>query len=397
MLAYGQMEQTVRKTYKYRLYPNGAQVERLNETLKLCRWLYNACLEQRRQANHLERSTNYRRQSSELPIIKEELPEYGSVYSQVLQSTMHRLDDAFSHFFSRIRERKKGRKVKAGFPRFKSEHTFRSITYPQGGYAINGNHLHVSKIGDLRIKLHRPIEGKIKTLTLKRDKVGDWYAIFSVEMPDVPLKEPESAIGVDVGLIDLITTSENKKIKPRKFHRESESQLKILQRRVSRKVKGSNNRKKAIRRLAKVHRKIERQRDDFLHKVSRTLANQADLVVFERLNIQNMLRNHRLAKSITDASWGKLMKMTAYKESQSGGAVVYVDPNGTSQVCSRCGAWTRISLSERTHVCSNCGFSIDRDLNSSHNILRRVWSDRPEPIQTPVEMLPLLLPSGGGK
>lgn len=330
-------------------------------------------------------------------MVKEELPCYNSVHSQVLQTTIHRLDDAFAHFFDRIEMRKKGMKIKAGYPRYKSERTFRSIIYPQNGYALNDRILHVSKIGDIPIIMHRPIEGQIKTLTIKRDKVGDWFAIFAVALPDVPLKEPTSAIGIDVGLEKLATLSTGEIVEPPKFLRKSEHKLKKYQRRVSRKVKGSNNRKKAIRRLAKVHRQIERQRDDFLHKVSHDLVKKADLIVFENLNINNMVKNRHLAKSILDASWGKLMRMTAYKESQSGGAVVYVDPYGTSQICSRCGATTRISLSERTHSCSNCEFSIDRDLNASLNILKRVGTDSAEPIQTPVEMLPLLSPSGGGK
>ncbi|MCJ7816508.1 MAG: transposase [Candidatus Aenigmarchaeota archaeon] len=385
-------------SYKFRIYPTREQEETLNRMLTLCRRLYNAALNQRIQAYHLGYPTWLRKQRAELPALKSELKEYSKTYCHVLQLTLLRLDRAYASFFRRIAERKKGKKIKAGFPRFKSERRFRSLQYSNQGYKVlSSGHLQLTKIGTIRMFKHREIKGQIKTLVIKKDGVGDWYAILTVQLPDVPQREIKTRMSADAGLIDLLTTNENEKIKPKKFYRESESQLKILNRRVSRKVKGSNNRKKAIRRLAKVHRKVERQRDDFLHKVSRTLANKADLIAFEKLNIQNMLKNHRLAKSISDASWGKLMRYTNYKAANAGGVVVYVDPRGTSQICSRCGALTRISLSERSHACTGCGFTLDRDWNAALNILQRVGTDSSEPIQTPVEISPLPLPSGGGK
>lgn len=386
------------RTYKFRIYPNREQIERLDRTLTLCRRLYNAGLEQRIIARHLQYPIKYRNQQSELPKVKTELEEYNNVYSQVLQTTLQRLDKAFDNFFRRIKGRKQGAKIKAGFPRFKSERRFRSITYPQSGFKVLENgHLELSKVGTIRMFKHREIEGRIKTCALKKDGVGDWYAILTVETPDVPQRELKTRMGVDVGLKSLVTLSTGEKIAPPKFLRKSEDKLKQLQRRVSRKVKGSSNRKKAIRRLAKVHRRVERQRDDFLHKLSRSLVQKADMIVFEDLQIQNMMKNHRLAKSIADASWGKLMRFTTYKAESAGGCGMYVDPYGTTTECSRCGAMTQISLSERTHVCSNCGFSIDRDWNASLNIEGRVGTDSAEPIQTPVEISPLLPPLGGGK
>ncbi|MCJ7816973.1 MAG: transposase [Candidatus Aenigmarchaeota archaeon] len=385
------------RAYKFRLYPNDEQAKRLDYILMLCRMVYNAGLEQRRLAYHLQYKIRYRDQQSELPPLKDELETYKQVHSQVLQTTLQRLDKAYDNFFRRVALRKQGHRIKVGFPRFKSEQRFRSITYPQSGFEIlPDGHLELSKIGTIRMFKHREVEGQIKTLTIKKDGIGDWYAIFTAELPDVPQREIKTKMGVDVGLESLITTSEGEKIEPPKFLRKSEERIKHYQREVSRKVKGSNNRKKAIRRLAKVHRKVERQRDDFLHKTSRYLSKKADLIVFEDLQIQNMMRNHCLAKSIADASWGKLIRFTAYKVLETGGQEINVDPYGTSQECSRCGAMTRISLSERIHVCQ-CGFSIDRDWNASICIERRVGSDRPEPVPTPVEMLPLPLPLGGGK
>ena len=162
-----------------------------------------------------------------------------------------------------------------------------------------------------------------------------------------------------------------------------------MQKKVSRAKKGSRNRAKCIKRLAKAHRKVERQRDDHLHKASRKLVEKADVIVFENLNIGNMRKNHHLARAISDASWGKLMQYTVYKAEGAGRSVCFVAPEHTSQICSRCGAMVKRSLSERLHVCTNCGFSADRDFNAALNILGRLPSGRGELLKTPVETMPL--------
>jgi putative transposase len=283
----------------------------------------------------------------------------------------------------------------AGFPRFKGYARYKSITYPQSGFEILQNgYLKLSKIGTIRMFKHRDIKGTIKTCTIKQDAVGDWYAVFTSELPDVSRRKPRTTIGVDVGLKNLAVLSNGETIIPPKFLRESENRIRIRQREVSRKKKGSNKRRKCVHRLAKAHRRVERQRDDFMHKVSRTLSLKADTIVFEDLNIRNMQKNHRLAKSIGDASWGKLMQYTAYKAAEAGGCVHYVNPNGTSQICSRCGTIVRKSLSERVHACPNCGFSADRDLNASFNIMKRLPPDRGELHKMPAETAPPRLPPG---
>jgi len=382
------------KAYKFRIYPKREQIENLDRTLMLCRRLYNAGLEQRITAYERGHKLTYQKQQNELPNLKAEMPEYNGVFSQVLQDTLHRLDKSYSNFFRRVKE-KKG---KAGFPRFKPSNRYRSLTYPQAGFQISDNgHLELSKVGTIRMFRHREIVGTIKTCTIKRDAVGDWYAVFTTELPDVPKRKPKTAIGVDVGLKQLAKVTDGTKIMPPKFLRASEEKIKIIQRDVSGKVKGSENRRKCVRRLAKAHRRVERQRDDFLHKASRSLSLKADTIVFENLNIQNMQKNHHLAKSIGDASWGKLIQYTTYKAEDAGRRVVFVNPNGTSQICSRCGTMVRKSLSVRVHSCPTCGFSADRDLNASFNILGRLPSDRGELLKTPVEMLPLQQPQGGCK
>jgi putative transposase len=194
---------------------------------------------------------------------------------------------------------------------------------------------------------------------------------------------------VDLGLKNLAVLSTGESILHPKFLRASETKIKIIQREVSRKKKGSNNRRKCARRLAKAHRRVERRRDDFLHKASRALSMKADAIVFENLNINGMLKNHHLAKSISDVSWGKLMQFTHYKAASAGGAVYYVNPSGTSQICSRCGETVKKSLSERNHKCPNCGFSSDRDINAALNILGRLPADSRKLLKTPVETMPL--------
>jgi len=383
------------RAYKFRLYPQQEQTIVLDRTLMLCRHLYNNALEERILAYGMAGKTiNYYEQKRELVKVKDELPEYSDVYSHALQDVVSRLDKAYKAFFRRV---KKGET--AGFPRFKGRNRFNSVTYDRYGFRLreNGN-LYATGIGTIRMFKHREIVGMPKTCTIKRDAVGDWWATITATIPDVPKREPKTAIGIDVGLKNLAMLSTGERIEPPKLLMASEEKIKIIQKGVSRKVKGSNNRRKCVRRLAKAHRRVERQRDDYLHKASRSLALKADTIVFENLNINGMLKNHHLAKSIGDAGWGKLMQYTAYKAEEAGGSVVFVNPNGTSQICSRCGEMVRKSLAERVHVCTKCGFSTDRDLNASLNILGRLGTGSVElHNKTPVEMLPLQLSKGGCK
>lgn len=369
------------RAFKYRLYPNRQQRLQLESVLDCCRKLYNGALAHKRLAwrEHRIRVSCYN-QINELPVIKRKLSEFNKVYSQVLQDVLRRLDKSFQKLF----------KEKTGYPRFKSRNRYRSIVYPQSGFQILENgHLKLSRIGTIRMFYHRPIQGNIKTLTIKRDLVGDWYATFVAELPDMPKKEPKTAIGVDVGIEKLATLSTGEIFEHPHFLRESELKLKRLQRRLSRKKKGSNRRVKARLKVARAYRKIERQRDDYLYKVSNELVKKADLIAFEDLQIKNMVMNHHLAGSIADGSWGKLIRYTAFKAENVGKFVELVCPDGTSQLCSRCGAVVKKSLSVRIHRCPSCRLTTDRDVNAALNILRRVRRGTPEPIQTPGEIGPL--------
>ena len=374
------------KAYKFRIYPSNSQEVKLISTLNTCRWLYNSSLAERKHQAETNKLysylqlfpfgkpewINYYDQARNLTLYKTD--EQKQVYAQVLQNVLRRLDRSFKNFFSGY-----------GYPRFQGRNRYDSFTYPQAGFSITDEgKLKLSKIGDIKLIQHREIEGKIKTCTIKRD-VDQWYVSFSVEVDDIPCIEMTGkSIGIDVGLKSLITLSNGEQIESPKFLRLSENKLVKQQRNLSRKKKGSNNRNKQRIKIGKLHRKIRNQRQDFAHKVSRELVNTYDLIVFEKLQIQNMVKNHRLAKSISDAGWYQLIQFTKYKAEYAGKVVELVDPKNTTQNCSRCGTKVPKSLSVRTHKCPHCGLIMDRDHNAAINILKRVGQDMPE--LTPMEM-----------
>ena len=245
------------------------------------------------------------------------------------------------------------------------------------------------------------MNGEIKTLSVKRDKVGDWFMTITVDMQkgysadvragniDRPCPDFTSSIGIDLGLKALITTSDGVQVDPPKLLRESEKKLKRAQKELSRKMKGSGNRTKARKKVAKIHRKIERQRDDFSHKLSNALVKEHDLMVFEDLNIAGMVKNHHLAKSIADASWIRIVQYTTYKAESAGAVVVLINPEYTSQECSRCGNIKEdLELSDRIYHCNACGLTMDRDENAAINIRNRGIAKvgRGTPEVTPVEI-----------
>ena len=359
------------KTYKYRIYPTKSQAEKLADTLKSCRVLYNCALEQRKVC-YKQFGVSVRRldQQAELLEIKEYFPEYKKIHSQVLQEVILRVERSFQNFFRRVKSGDK-----PGYPRFKGRGWYDSFTYPQSGFSLSDNSkgnrkLKLSKIGKVKIKLHRVIQGKIKTCTIKRE-IDKWYACFSCQVQPEILPKTHKDIGIDVGIKAFATLSDGTFIENPKFLRKSEAKLKHEQRLLSRKKKGSNSRKKQRIKLAKIHRKIRNQRNDFLHKESHKLVKSYDIIVFEDLRIKNMVKNHHLAQSISDASWSKFIDYTTYKTESAGRKVILVNPRNTSQTCSNCGVMVKKSLAVRTHKCPYCGLILDRDVNAAINILRR--------------------------
>ena len=359
----------VKKVFRYKLRPSKLHRERLDNSLNLCRRLYNGCLEHRRM---LYRGWNAPvskyDQIKQLPELKAEFTEYRNVYSQVLQNVVDRADKTFQAFFRRVKHGEK-----PGYPRFKGANRYHSICYPQSGFRIEGNHVVISKIGTVKMVHHReiPRSANIKSMTLKRDMVGDWFVSFMVELPDLDLPRKPGVVGIDLGIRKLATLSDGTYYENPRWLSRTEHEIKHAQRMVARKTKGSNNRRKAVVKLAKKYRKLKRQRLDYLHKVSRQLADRFGTIAFEDLTIKNMLKNHRLAKHIADGSWDKLIQLTTYKAEEAGGCVVTVDPRNTSQECSGCGKLVRKSLVVVTHRCRHCGRVVDRDLNAAYNILSR--------------------------
>ncbi len=356
----------MRKAFKYRLYPNREQAVKLNRTLELCRELYNAALEQRRAAYRVRRkSVSAAQQMRELPDLKVAVPEVSAVYSQVLQDVLWRVDTAFRNFFRRVKQ-KNG---KAGYPRFQSKNRYDSFTYPQLGFSIAQGRLCLSKIGNLKIKLHRPIEGTIKTCTLKRE-VDEWYVVFACEIAEVVPVEPQVTVGIDVGLESFLATSDGEFIENPRWLAHALKKLRRAQRSLARKKRGGQNRLKARLCVAKQHRTVKRQRLDFQHQVARSLVDRYDTLVIEDLNVAGLVKNHRLARSISDVGWAGFANILACKAAYAGKSVVRVNPSYTSQVCSGCGGLVRKELAERWHTCPDCGLSLHRDVNAARNILK---------------------------
>jgi putative transposase len=355
------------KAYKYRLYPSKAQRRVLDETLETCRRVYNNTLAYRKEVYETEaRSAGYYETAKLLPKWKETNPYLSNVHSQVLQDVQRRVDKAYNNFFRRVKQGTE----KPGFPRFKGQGRYDSFTYPQSGFSILDNkRLRVSKVGDLKIKLHRPTEGIIKTLTLRRDACGNWWASFSCEV-EIESQSPTGAIiGIDLGLSSIITTSEGTKVDPPRFFRMGEKKLAKAQRKLDKLEKGTEERAHHKLVVAKVHRKIANQRADFNHKLARQLVTDYDVICYEDLSVSRMVHNHCLAKSIMDAAWTQLVDFTQYKAVEAGKVVVTVNPYNTTKRCSRCGTLVNKDLSVRIHECPNCGLVIDRDVNAAINIL----------------------------
>ncbi len=354
------------KAYKYRLKPSAKIIAIFESWLALLCELYNAALQERRDAyriNHL--SINYKAQANQLPEIKRDRPEFDLIHSQVIQNALKRVESAFDGFFRRIKEGKK-----PGYPRFRSSSRYDSFTYPQSGFSLKGKKLHLSKIGKVKVHLSRPIEGEIKTCTIKREADG-WYVIFAVEeLKKEVAPAPKESVGVDVGIESFATLSDDEAapIANPQYFRGAEKDLKKAQRRVSRRVKGSKGRKKAVRVLAKKHLKVKRQRRDFHFKEARKLVNQYQSIKVEDLNIQGMVKNHHLAKSISDAGWSQFIMILIFKAEEAGRTVIKVNPAYTSQDCSRCGHRNSITLATRIYECSKCGLVIHRDRNGAKRI-----------------------------
>jgi putative transposase len=361
-------EQTVRKAYTYKLKPTPQQERELGRVLGLCRWLYNTALEQRIIAwQRVRVSVSRYQQEAELKDVRAAFPEYATIHSHVLQDVLARLDKTYQAFFRRVKAGDK-----AGFPRYQARSRWHSFTYKEfgNGATLDNGFLVLSKIGRIAMRWSRTLEGIPKTVTISREADG-WYVCFScAEVPIQPLPTTGQECGIDLGIEAFATLSSGTRIFSPGWYRKAERTLKTAQRRVARRKKGSHRRRKAVMLLAKAHQTVRRARADFHQKTALALVRANDVIYHEDLQTANLLTNHHLAKSISDAGWSQFLGILSDKAACAGRSVVAVHPAFTSQMCSGCGVIVHKGLSIRWHSCPECGTSLHRDHNAAKNIER---------------------------
>ena len=353
----------MRKAYVYRLYPTPAQAHALEGQLSEAARLYNAALQERRDAYQDHGvSLNYYDQANQLRAVRA-AGDCGLANFSACQDVLRRVEKTFKAFFSRV---KAGRK--AGYPRFKSRRRFDSYTFPSygDGCRLAGIRLYLQGVGHLKVKLHRPVEGTIKTITVKR-ACSKWYVCLSVAYTAAPLPALDTRTGLDVGLTAFATLADGSEVDNPRCYRRAQARLRLAQRRVARRKRGGKNRRKAVALLQKAHAHVMHQRSDFQHKVARTLVDTYGVIAVEDLHIKG-LASGMLAKSVNDAGWAGFIAKLTYKAEEAGRLLVKVNPCGTSQTC-LCGAAVPKTLSQRWHACASCGLSAARDHVSAQLIL----------------------------
>ncbi|MBA7556190.1 IS200/IS605 family transposase ISMma22 [subsurface metagenome] len=347
------------------MYPTKKQKQALQSSLDACRWTYNKTLTIRKNAwEEKQESLSLYDTSNFLVRWKEDKPDLKNAFSQCLQNAQLRVDLAFKAFFRRVKAGEK-----PGYPRFKGFDRYDSFTFPQSGFKLIEERLNISKIGFIKVKLHRPIEGTIKTCTIRR-QAGKWYACFPTEYESKSLKENNKAVGIDVGLENFATFSTKEKIKNPRFFNTDQKALTKAQRKLSKQKNGSPERKKAKKVVVRIHERISNRRHNFIHQESRKIVNHFGVICIEKLNVKSMLKNHFLAKSIADVAWNQFAQGLMHKAEEAGRKFVAIDPRGTSQICSQCGTIVKKTLATRWHKCPVCNIRLHRDFNASLNILR---------------------------
>lgn len=359
----------MRKAFLYRIYPTKAHATKLAHALEECRWTYNQLVEQRKLYwEEFGLSVGLYDQQAYLPYLKRERPTLSDVHSLVVQNVNVRVDLAFQAFFRRV---KAG--GNPGYPRFRGPGRYDSLTYSQygNGAKLSGSQLQLSKIGNVKIVLHRPLEGTPKTVTIRHSATGKWYAAISCEWAPTPLPPSPEHIGIDVGLAAFATFSDGAQIDNPRFFRTEEKALARAQRRQAKLEQGSPARRKHRKVVARVHERITFRRANFAHQHSRKIVNRYQVIAVEDLTVEQMVHNHCLAKSILDAAWTQFTAFVAYKAAWAGRHYIAVNPAYTSQDCHNCGHRQKMPLAERVYLCSCCGWSGNRDHNAARNILAR--------------------------
>jgi putative transposase len=362
------------KTYQYRLYPTKKQRITLNKWLALCCEVYNAALQERRDAYRMAgQSLSYSHQCAELPGCKLVRTELAEVNSQVLQDAVKRVDRAFDGFFRRVQAGQQ-----PGYPRFRSRLRYNSLTFKQYQNSFDVQKgkqrqgiLILSKLGHIKMVMHRPLTGLPKTATVKRTPTGKWFVSISVETePEVDCLPPsDEQVGIDVGLKTFAYLSTGEQIANPRFFREEEQALARAHRKLSKEPKATKRREKRRKVVARVHERVRWRRENFNRQQVACLIKRFGLIAVEALVVRNLVKNPKLAKSIADAAWSSFFAQLLGKAEEAGRAVVRVNPAYTSQTCSACGHRQEMPLSVRVYDCPSCGLVMDRDHNGSQNIL----------------------------
>ena len=368
----------MRRAFKFRLYPSANQERELGIMVETHRRLYNAALEQRKLAYETRGiSLNYYAQANQLKDLREDDPYQARTNFSSEQATLRRLDTSYQNFFRRCKQGSRA----PGFPRFKGRDHFDSVTFPTygDGIRLNDNRLRVQHVGTIRTKVHRTVEGTVKTAAIKRE-ADKWFVVLSCDLGSVVV--PPSTLpagGIDVGLEAFLTTSDGQRIENPRYLKAEIPKLRRLQRATSRKKRGGRNRRKASRRVRVLHARVRNLRHEHHHQTALFLIRLYGLIGVEGLRVSNMLKNHSLARAISDAGWAGFVNVLRCKAERAGAEVVAVNPAWTSQECSGCGVVVAKELAERWHTCPHCGLSLHRDENAARNILARVLLARTGP------------------
>ena len=354
----------INKSYKFRIYPKKTQKEMLDRNFGCARFVYNYFLNQReKQYQETGKSDNYYSQSKKLTLLKKE-KEYiwlNEINSQILQFSLRRLENSYSNFFQR----------RSGFPKFKKKKGKNTFTVPQG-ISINGLKIFIPKFKEgIRCVFHRDIKGKILTATFSKTQSGKYFVSISTEQETEKKEKTNKEVGIDLGIKDLVITSEGVKFQNNRYLNKYEKQLKKAQQHLSSKKKGSRQYENQRLKVARLHEKISNCRKDTLHKITLRLIRENDVVYLENLNVSGMLKNHKLAKCIVDCSWSELARQLEYKGDWYGCEVFKVNRfYPSSKTCSHCGCvQDKMPLNIRKWTCPDCGTEHDRDINAAINIL----------------------------